>query len=369
MTVPRRLALLVASACAVGVAGPAFAGPDIDGSPTATEVSLSTPAPGSRQLSVLDLAGQPLTNLPLRAGVPQPFRVRVQDTGVGQLTTTVDGAVVTNASTGFTVTATMNNLYAGGSPSATDVIPASDIAVGFPTGGAKKALADVTVLPRTVLSGTIAGCASLLALPALSGLSALSGAGLDLCNAVGTGVTLAPLEVTSDTAQQVADLVDVPFALAGQEAGAFTLADYINGIGGDDTRGDGAGTGRTLLTGTPGVTAALTAALNTALAPLAAQPATSATGANAQTAVADVMGKLATVPSLASLYTALSSLTPTQIAAVLSSLNAALQPITLADITGVTGTYESFPILTASPSQPTAGGTYKGTMTVTLVQP
>jgi hypothetical protein len=144
----------------------------------------------------------------------------------------------------------------------------------------------------------------------------------------------------------------------------------VNGIGAADTRGNhAAGTGRTLLKGTPTVSAALTTALNTALAPLASQPATSATGANAKTAVSDVIGAMSGVSALAPLYSALMAMTPTQAAAVLSSLNGVLQPIGLGDITGVTGTYESFPVLTARPANSTAGGTYKGTMTVTLVQP
>lgn len=375
--ISRRASVIITAATLVAAGAPALAsGPTPSGSPSATEVSVTASGPGSRQLQVLDLAGNNLTSLALQPGVPQPFRVKVSDTGVGQLT-----VLATNGSpaAGFTVDATMNNLYAGGSATATAMIESKDVSIGFPGTGGLQAGATVTALPRILLNGTLGSCTAVFSTLAtlLSGLSPTSGAGLTLCAALGgatatTGPTITDLTVAADAAETIDGLTQVPFTLGGQDPGAFTLPDYANGIGNADTRGLGvAGTVRTLLTGTPAISSALTAELNSALSALSSQTAISETGANAKTSVTNVLGAMAAIPALNSLYTALMGLSPAQAAGILNQyLTGVVQPIGLSDILSVTGAYQSFPTITASPSTPVpAAGTYKGTMTVTLVQP
>lgn len=360
----RRLtAIGVVGGCLAAVAGPALAGPTVSGSPDSSTVSLASTGAGTRQLELLDLAGANLTNLQLRPGAPSPFRVRVTDTGVGQLT---------DATSGFTVSATLNNLYAGGDPSAA-FIPSKDVSVSFPAAGATSALGDITALPRTVLAGSISGCTTLLALSELTGLVATSGAGLELCNAVGsTGLTISALEVVTNAEKLLDDVSDVPFALTGQESGPFTLADYKNGIGATDTRGAGAaGTPLGLLKGTPSV-ADLSDELAAVKSQVQALAPVSADGTSAQTAVTQVIGEMlaSTDAQVAALGNALSALTPAQAAAVVKTLTGTVQDIGLGDLLGVTGSYNATPVLTATPSTaPAAAGTYSGTMTVTLVQP
>jgi hypothetical protein len=103
---PRRAVVAAAVVgCVAAAAVPAFAAtapsPGLTGSPSSTVVSLSSTGVGGRQLSLLDLAGNPLTSVALRPGVPSPFRVKVSDTSVGQLD--LGGA-------SFSVSAVLNNL-------------------------------------------------------------------------------------------------------------------------------------------------------------------------------------------------------------------------------------------------------------------
>lgn len=364
----RRLAVTTGAAVSLAAAAlPALAGSSVSGSPSAAVVQVTASGPGTRQLRLLDLAGQPLTTLDLRPGVPSPFRVNVQDTGISSLT---------SPTSGFTVSATMNNLYAGGVASA-GFIPSGDVQVGFPLGGAKDALGSLQVLPRTVLSGTLGGCSlvgGVLTLPSSLGLSGLSLSQLtNLCGALGSGLTVANLPVVAAATQTLSDLTDVGLGLGGQSSGAFTLADYANGIGAGDSRGTGAGTPRTLLTGVPSVSAALQSALDGVRSTVQALPVVSATGTGAQASVSDVVAQMLAPANaslgLSSLGSALAALTPAQAATVLNTLTGTVQALGLGDVTNLTGSYNSYPVITATPSTPPAAGTYRGTLTVTLVQP
>ena len=358
----RRLTVAAAAVgCLAAATAPALAEPSVSGSPGSTVVSTAVGAPSSRQLTLRDLTGAPLTALPLRPGVPSPFRVEVKDTGVNQLT---------SASSGFTVSSVLNNLYLDGDPTKA-FIPSSQVAVSFPAGGAQDATGSLLALPRTVLSGNLPGCSTLFStVSSITSLSILSGAGLNLCNAVGsTGLTVPATEVVTSTTKSLADLAEVPFTLAGQESGAYTTADYLTGIGAADTRGSGAGTPRTMLTGVPNISTALQTKLDTLTSGMTALPEASATGAGAQTAVSDVIGTFLTVPALAPLGNALAGLTPTQASDVVNVLTGVVQQLGLGDIVSATGLYNSFPVLTATPAGSTAQGAYSGTLTVTLVQP
>lgn len=368
-TVRRLTASAGVVSCLAVATLPALADPSITGSPSSATVSTSAAGLGARQLSLLDLAGNPLTTLNLRSGVPAPFRVKVQDTGVTQLT---------NPASGFTVSATLNNLYASGTPSGA-FIPARDVAVGFPAAGAKDVLGSLSALPRTLLSGALGACttvAGVLTPPAIPGLTGLTPAQVsNLCGALGSGVTVTNLPVVSSTTQTLSNLSDVALSLGGQSSGPFTNADYVNGIGAGDTRGTGApaATPHTLLTGAPAISSTLQTALNAITTTVQSLPPSSADGTGAQAAVNDVIGQMLAPANsafgLASLGTALAGLTPAQAVAVVNTLTGAVQTLGLGDITALSGTYNSYPVLTATPSTPPTAGTYDGTLTVTLVQP
>lgn len=350
--------LLAAAACVCAASLPALAEPTVSGSPTSSTVSLTTSGTGTRQLQLLDLAGKPLTDLSLRPGAPAPFRVSVVDTGVGALT---------DPKTAFTVNATLNNLYADGKADGA-FIPSGDVKVSFPASGALDAVGSLTAVPRVVLGGALGGCTNAASL--LTVVNDLLKA-TKLCTALNDGVALDGLEVVSSTTQQLQSIADVPFALAGQTGGPFTAADHVNGIGKADSRGTGAGTAVPLLTGTPSV-ASLVDELNALEATVAGLPVLSETGVGSQVSVSSVVAALLTSSNaeLATLGSALSALLPSQVQAALSGVTATVQDLGLGDITSTTGVYSSVPVLTATPKAvPAAGGTYSGTMTVTLVQP
>lgn len=354
----RATVLVAATACLAAAALPALAEPSVSGSPSSSTVSLSVGGGGTRQLQLLDLAGNPLTDLSLRPGAPAPFRVRVVDTGVGALT---------DPKTAFSVSATLNNLYADGAPSGA-FIPSGDVRVSFPASGAVDAVGSLTAVPRVVLYGTLGGCTDPTGL--LGVVTDLLQA-TRLCTALNDGVVLDGLEVLSSTTTALNSVADVPFALAGQTGGAFTAADFVNGIGRTDTRGTGTGTAVPLLSGTPSLTS-LVDELNALEAQVAALPVLSSTGVGSKVSVSAVVGSLLTSPDaeLATLGSALSALLPSQVQTLLSIVTGVVQDIGLGDITSTTGSYSAVPVLTATPTTaPAAGGTYSGTMTVTLVQP
>jgi hypothetical protein len=360
--VPRRLAVVTAVGCCLAAAAlPALAEPEVTGSPGSATVSTTVGQASSRQLALLDLAGQPLQSLDLRAGAPSPFRVQVTDSGIDQLT---------SATAGFTVESVLNNLYLDGDPTQS-FIASGDVAVGFPVGGAQNAVGSLVALPRTVVEGTLPSCASLFGtLASLAALSPLTGAGLSLCDAVGSGLTVPATEVLVSAEQTLTDLADVPFSLSGQESGAYTLPDFTSGIGAGADGGVGAaGTARTLLSGVPNLSSGLQAELDALVAALDALPVTSPTGTGAQTAVDDVIGVLLATPATAELGSALAGLTPEQAGDVVNLLTGTVQQIGLGDLLSVAGVYNSFPVLTATPSGTPTQGTYSGTLTVTLVQP
>ncbi|MBC7679752.1 MAG: hypothetical protein H7233_12310 [Pseudorhodobacter sp.] len=357
----RRLTVgVVAAGCLAASALPAVAEPTTSGSPSSAVVSTTVASAGSRQLSLLDLAGAPLTTLALRPGVPSPFRVRVQDTGVNQLT---------SANSGFTVNSVLNNLYLDGDKTKA-FIPSADVALGFPAGGAQNATGSLAALPRTVLSGSLAACTSLVTTVAsIATLNLFSGAGLSLCNALGAGLVVPATTVLTTTEKTLTNLAAVPFTLAGQQSGAYSVADTTTGIGAASSGGI-SGTKITMLTGVPNISTALATQLSALTAQVTAVTTTvSPTGAGAQTDLSTVLGTLLTVPATAQLASALMGLTPQQASDVLNLLSSAVQPLGLGDITSVAGTYNSFPVLTATPTTNPAGGSYQGTLTVTLVQP
>lgn len=343
----------------VALLGATAAGP-ASGAPHSTTVSLDASV-GSRQFFVEDLTGSDLTSLNIDRDGAQPFRVRVKDTNFGSVTQD------------YQIDATLNNLYKDGDVTKSK-IPSSAFKIGF--GASKLAASGVSfpVEPSYLLSGTIEPCATLVGLGgALATLDPLS----PLCILLGTtGQTVTDHPVAGAvknivlTASQLKELGDLPVQLAGATGGTFTNADYKNGIGAGDASGNNAaGTAVGLMAGTAGITTNLLSIITGAL-PASSTALTTADDVGSRVPLATVISTLSTSSDLAlsQLGQAIGALgNATQQSAVINRLTGTLVTPTLSNIKELTGTYSSFPILTAAATAPEAG-TYKGTMTVTFVQ-
>lgn len=375
----RRLARPGAALAAVTALG-ALSGPALAAGVDVTVVGLG----GTRQFAVEDLSGAPLTALDLGTGQAKPFRTRVTDAGFLPASAATDD---------YTVTATLSNLYLKTGPSTYSyavTIPSSALAIGFgstPLAGSGVSLRD---LPTLSLTGTLSSCLALSdPLKAALGLGTsglLDGLPLDptdtalktLCTTLLTSTSLTATVdgVVQELTPAITDVLDLPSQLGGAVGGPFTHASYASGtVGAGDTSGAAGAptpTSVSLMSGTHNLSAGLVAALTSVLTdrlsglPLVSTAATP----TASTLDAVVAGLSTTGNTLASQLSAvLATLSAADQATVVNGLGLRVTPLTprLADIAGVTGSYFSFPILTASPGNPVAG-TYGGTMTVTFVQ-
>jgi hypothetical protein len=359
----------------------ALAGPALAASVDVTVTGLG----GTRQFSVEDLTGATLTALDLGTGQPKPFRTHVQDASFLPLSA---------ASDDYTVTATLSNLYLKTGPSAYNYavkIPSSALAIDFgstPLAGSGITLQD---LPKLSLSGTLGSCLSLSGtLKTALGLGTsglLDGLPLDpsntalstLCTTLLTthAVTATVDGVVQNLTPTLSSVLDLPSQLGGATGGAFTNASYAAGtVGAGDTSGaSGAppATAVSLMTGTHNLSAGLVTALSSALtSALNGLPLVSASAVPTQSTLAAVVAALGTAGStldnqLAAVLSTLSDANKATVINGLGSLSSTPLAPVLADISGITGSYYAFPILTASPGNPVAG-TYGGTLTVTFVQ-
>jgi hypothetical protein len=366
----RRLAVLTAvSACVAAAAMPALA----DG----VSVSLADD-PGSRQFAVQDISGNPLTAVNLGTGGAQPFRTVVTDTKFRNLTK------------GYNVSATMNNLYLQKSDGTSDYtarVRSSDVSLQYGTSPLSALGVSFPVVPKLTVSGVLQTCASLS--PTVQSVLGLSSTGLplnaldsalvNLCSALTTAAGHTATATVDSTVQQITSdltsalsLGDLPTALTGATPGAFTNPDYSAGtIGAGDPARSGAAPATSLgiMTGTPGMRAALQSVISTKVnAALAGLPLTGATGP-AQTTVAALLAALGSSSdaAVANVATALGVLDAARQSAVLNTLTSTVNVPALTDLVNLSAQYFGFPILKATPSAPLAG-TYKGTMTVTFVQ-
>ena len=339
---------------------------------------------GTRQFTVEDLAGSPLSALDLGTGGAQPFRTHVADAGF----------LPTSAITGaYTVNAVINNLYLkeGSAYNYAVKIPSKDLSIGFggnPLAGTGISLQD---LPRLSLTGTLSDCAGLsTALKSALGLETVAGVtkAIDLTNTALTQLCLTLANPTTrDLTAKVDGIVqslvptltsvlDLPSQLAGATGGTFTNPSFAGGtVGAGDTSGAAgapAATSVSLMSGThnlsSGLISALKAALNDKLTGLPLV--TAGAGSAATTMDAAVAGlSLANNTVSNQLASVLSTVSDANKATILNGLGltlSALDPV-LADIKGITGSYYAFPILKAVPTTPVPG-IYNGTMTVTFVQ-
>ncbi len=362
---------------AVAAIGSSLAAVALPASAEGVAVSL-TDAPGSRQFAVQDISGNPLTAINLGTGGVQPFRTTVTDSAFKNLTS------------GYSVSAKMNNLYlqVGGNPDFTQKVASKDVSLQYGTSPLSALGVAFPVLPRLTVSGTLRSCANLdSATKTVLGLSPLGAvldltntALLNLCTALLAADALPVTATVSSTTQEVTSavtsalaLADLPAALTGATPGAFTNADYSAGTAGAGDPaavGAPAATSLGIMTGTPGMSTALQTLLtSTVTTALNGLPLTSATDP-AKTGISGLLTVLSgsTTTAVASVGTALSVLDATKQSAVLNTLTGlAVVPPALTDLLALSGQYYGFPVLKATPTTPVAG-TYKGTMTVTFVQ-
>lgn len=355
----RLFAGLVASSFCLAAAAPAFAG---------TTVTL-TAGTGTRQLAVLDLSGNALTTLAIKPGVAQPFRVRVTDTAVSDLTTN------------FSVSAVMNNLYLqnGSSYNYATKIPSSDLSISYPTDPLSASGVSLSDLPQVAVAGTLPTCATLVTAGVLSAAE-ITGTGdaVPLCTlldattplAVG-GVDSLATPLAKTVVPALTNLADLPFQISGNQSGSFTNADYQNGIGASDTSGNGAaGTALMVMQGVPAMSPALSNEVASAIGSLSNIPLTSPPGGSAaQTSLNDLMSALSQSSAYSSLANSLAQVPASEAAGVLNYLTGTLVPPAITNVLSETGTYNAFPELSVNPSATAPAGTYQGTMTITLVQP
>lgn len=329
---------------------------------------------GTRQFNVEDIKGDDLTSLDLGTGGAQPFRTHVTDTGW------------TAVNQGFTVSATMTNLYLrqGSNHDFAVKVPSSDVSIGFggvPLAGKGISLDD---LPSLSISGTLSSCASLSApLRSALGLSAL-GLPLDpsnvnlatLCTLL--GVTGGPVSATVDGVLQsvtptLTSLLDLPTPLSGATGGTFTNPSFAAGtVGADDPAATSTpATSVPIMTGgAMNVTSGLISALTTALgSQLSGLPLVNSTDTGTRTTVAALVNALMTSSDTltSTLGSVLSTLPVADQVTVLTTLTSSLVSPVAGDIAALNGEYFAFPILRATPTTPVAG-TYDGTLTVTFVQ-
>ena len=367
MTKRRAFPPLVAAVAALALAAPALA----------DNVSVTlTGSGGTRQFSVEDMSGNPLTALDL-TGSSQPFKVHV-----------ADNAFLPTAGQGnYTVSATMSNLYLKTGSSTYNYavkVPSSDLSVGFGSNPLSATGLSLVDLPTLNLTGTLScnplnlqSLATQLGLGSLAGLvSGVLTSLTSLCTAIttaGSGTVSAAVDGVQQTVSPVvSSLLDLPTALSGATGGTFTNPSFATGTVGEGDTAGAAGapsaTSVTLMQGTQALTSALATAIKNALDGSSALVAASGTALTTTQAVTTGLTTAGSTvdTALAQLLQTLSS--SQAVTAINSALSlAGIATPSLSDIRAVTGSYYSVPVLRATARTPVAG-TYGGTMTVTFVQ-
>lgn len=347
----------------------------------ASETTVSTAAtePG-RQLEVLDLTGEPLNELHLRDGRPQPFEVRVTDT---------DQAPDND----FTVDTTMNNLHlvSGDGHDGTQAIASEHVELSFPGNPLAAAGVHVDLEPRYLVGSTQdIACSTVDGLLTLDSLL-----GDPLCELLADLHEVDVLGLTTDDTMAfdgvalVGDLIDaidlddldlpaLPLVPGHGTAGVYDTPECSTGIG-SDFCGPTTPTTRQALNGAANDT--LTAELESLL-----QDQLSATdplvGPDGLVSVEDVLGALTASdePLVDSAGDPLGDTVATfgqalgeydsadQVTLINDLLQATLQDLGLGDLLHLTGRYSSYPALTVDTDSATTSGEYEGTLTVTLIE-
>ncbi|HZT66158.1 MAG TPA: hypothetical protein VFA11_10255 [Acidimicrobiales bacterium] len=317
-------------------------------------VSLANTSP-TRTLYVENLAGQDLSQSGLNLGSLRsaPFRVRVVDQ--------------TMTPQNFSVSATMTNLYqcSGSGSSCTPVqsqsIDSSNVSLSYGTNPLDVLNVSATVAPLFNFSEDVSTVDSSLC----TTLQTLSG------NPGACTISLTSLQGLPQTLNQAVSgltasaLSGLPLVPQSGSAGAFASPDWQGVASAFKPSNPAAPTQLPVLTGGSNLTSGVLTTLQNALA-------TSPTNS-----IVDVNSVL--VPALSNaLGTAVASatnanaggpvwalLTTAQQNELVANLTPALVPILAAQVTGLSGTYMSFPTLNVSVPNTAAGGTYEGTLVVT----
>ena len=326
----RLFAALVAS---LGLATPAAAQINDPSDPTVTLHQLAT----SRTVSVEDMASRPLTSLAFGTSRTLPFKVRVVDSNY--------------PSQGFTVNATMTNLYRDQGDLVADYslapIMATQVSLGRQVNTPEIASVTVDVQPLVDVAVTLTGadlaiCQTLLdlnALPADCNLSAL-----DV-----PGITQDGLAITVN----LADLGALPLVPSSNETGNFTAPEYDAGYGlGDTARGASApdADAQVLLAGSPGVLSDVLRSVDAQLSALT----------RAQVVTGDAI-----LDALESQFPdTFALLTPLQLDAIVAG--ATVSDVSIGSLSDLGGSYTSLPTLNVDDTG-APGGDYVGTLVVTAV--
>lgn len=340
---------------------------------------------GSRQFFVEDLSGTTLTALDLgSSGQGQLFQTRVKDTDFK----------LTQAA--FTASAEMTNLYkkTGQTIDYSTKVPSSKISVAYAAQPTDLSSVSLAALPKVTVAGVLPTCSNLSTLlpqdSPLRGVGGLLGgltsAANPLCTALGgvldpTGPAIEAVDgVVVPLAEQIVEPVltavnTLPLAVGGStEPGAFTNPSYLGDGDGDSAKtGAAAATPRKLLAGTPNSALNVSALISSAIDGKPLFPA-AVGGTGALTTVAAVVSSMqgSADAEVARVGNALAGLTAADQTGILSGLTSAVNGTPIATLTSavldrISGTYRSFPRLTADLSG-APSGTYTGTMTITFVQ-
>ncbi len=303
-------------------------------------VSVNNPG-GSRTLYVETMLGEPLTSLDFGAVRSQPFRVRVVDSAMDRA--------------GFTVSATMTNLYKaeGSAMDFTTAIPSSKLSVGYAT--SPVSAKDVTALVQPVfdLGATVGGtlCTTIQALQTLNGIT--PNCVIDLQDVTGKLQTV-PL------AADLNALPSLPLVPQVGDSGFFENPAFAGVAATAPKPADAPGaTSKRLVQGTALSTDAVLSRIQTAL--------------NTTVSTKPLADKVDTTVVTSLLRDALTAdvfkdLTSTEVQQLIDALTATLNTLTPAGVLGQSGTYLSFPKLNVTVPDGTPKGDYKGTLVVTGLQ-
>ncbi|HVM08065.1 MAG TPA: hypothetical protein VM345_06370 [Acidimicrobiales bacterium] len=324
---------------AAGVAALTLAGVGFPAGAQQVPVNLENPA-GTRVLHVEDMTGTQLASLDFGTQRTLPFRIRVVDSNFSR--------------TGFTVNASMSNLYKhtnGTIGDYTKKIPSSEITLGSQLNPVNALDVKAVVQPLVDTVTTLTGADALLCTTlgiATSLINGVTGCQLSTDDLVGKVQTL--------TTSVSLPLSDLPLVPQSPESGNFATAEYSVGVGAGDTAGAGAaGSQRKLIGGLRSET--LTSGLvNDLTALLDVNPRS------------DLIDDSTIVAGLSAVNGLVATLTSSQITTLLNNTVATVNTLTGTNILSVFGTYVSLPTLSVNVPSGTDPGSYRGTLVVTGIQ-
>jgi hypothetical protein len=331
-----------AIALLAGGAGPAHAS---SGAVVVTLSSGAPPASGGRTLNLYDITGAPLSTLDLSSGSGS-FQASVTDSDYSQ--------------TGFTVTATMSNLYgySNGAYTCSQEVPSSKVSLTSPSGLLEATGISGTAVPTFTFSGDLT---SILGTTLLGQVNLLSA---DITNMAVTG-----LNQSLDQAQLAGGKTGPLIGAALQSAGATLPISLSTAQGGPFTNPAADPSGACGVTGTNatsepiesgsadtvGLTSDLAQAVNALANPVTAATLVSDGWVSANSVITAVSTTLG-IPS--------TDLTPTMQSSILGALTPTVSGASAGQET-VSGQYSATPVLNVDTAA-VPSGAYQGLMTVTL---